>query len=81
VKIPNKNARIEAFHRILEDDCLSVSEFETYAEAYTAIVEYIYYYNNVRIHSSIEYLPPMEYYLGILAGELEPLVVAVSYAL
>ncbi len=55
----------------MEDDCLSINEFE----AYTAIVEYIYYYNNVRIHSSIEYLPPMEYYLGVLAGELEPLVV------
>jgi putative transposase len=77
VNTPNKNAHIEAFHRILEDDCLSISEFETYAEAYTAIVEYMYYYNNVRIHSSIEYLPPMEYYLGVLARELEPLVVKV----
>jgi putative transposase len=31
---PNMNAHIEAFHRILEDECLSRHEFASYKEAY-----------------------------------------------
>lgn len=77
VNTPNKNAHVEAFHRILEDDCLSVNEFGTYAHAYMAIIDYMDYYNNVRIHSSIGYLSPVEYYLDVLAGEIKPLAVRV----
>ncbi|WP_420841083.1 integrase core domain-containing protein [Anaerosalibacter massiliensis] len=32
-KAPNKNAHIESFHRLLEDECLSKYEFESYTEA------------------------------------------------
>lgn len=77
VNTPNKNAHIEAFHRILEDDCLSSNEFENYAHAYMAIVGYMDYYCNIRIHSSIKYLPPAEYYLAVLAGQIQPSVVRV----
>jgi putative transposase len=76
-KTPNKNAHIEAFHRLLEDDCLSIDEFETFAHAYMTIVEYMDYYNNVRIHSSIKYLPPVEYYMAVLARKIKPSVVRV----
>ena len=31
---PNMNALIEAFHRILEDECLAVCEFDAFEEAY-----------------------------------------------
>jgi len=33
-KTPNLNAHIEAFHAILEEECLSRYEFSSYAEAY-----------------------------------------------
>nr|WP_278335782.1 IS3 family transposase [Petroclostridium xylanilyticum] len=77
VKTPNKNAHIEAFYRLLEDDCLSINEFKTYAQAYIAIVDYMDFYNNVRIHSSLKYLPPAEYYLAALAGSIAPSIVKV----
>ncbi|MGI6570693.1 MULTISPECIES: IS3 family transposase [Staphylococcaceae] len=77
VNTPNKNAHIEAFHRILEDDCLSINEFETYTQAYMAIVDYMDFYSNIRIHSSIKYLPPAEYYLGVIAGNIKPSIVRV----
>lgn len=77
VKTPNKNAHIEAFHRLLEDDCLSINEFETYTQAYIAVVEYMDFYNNVRIHSSLKYLSPAEYYLAALAGNIGPSIVRV----
>ncbi|MFD1360826.1 IS3 family transposase [Lentibacillus salinarum] len=56
------NAHIESFHRILEDNCLSGCEFETYGEAYKAIIEFMDFYNNRRIHSSILGLTPKEFY-------------------
>lgn len=77
VKTPNKNAHIEAFHRLLEDDCLSINEFETYVQAYIAIMDYMDYYNNVRIHSSLKYLTPAEYYLAALSGRIGPYIVKV----
>ncbi|MFD2670646.1 integrase core domain-containing protein [Marinicrinis sediminis] len=33
-RTPNMNAHIEAFHRILEDECLSRHEFQSDVEAY-----------------------------------------------
>lgn len=61
-RTPNMNAHIESFHRILEDDCMSRFEFETYGEAYKEITGFMDFYNNRRIHSSILDLAPSEFY-------------------
>lgn len=74
-KTPNKNAHIEAFHRLLEDECLSRSEFNSYAEAYEAVSEYIKFYNKTRIHSSLGYISPTEFYYKTLEGTAKSLVV------
>jgi len=63
---PNKNAHIESFHRILEDECLSKHEFKSFAEAYKIVSEFMKSYNEVRIHSAINYLPPNKYYIKVL---------------
>jgi len=57
--------------------CLSINEFEIYIQAYAAIIDYMSYYNNVRIHSSFKYLPPAEYYLAALSGRIGPCIVKV----
>jgi putative transposase len=77
VKTPNKNAHIESFHRIFEDECLGVQEFSTYAEAYEAIVEFMEKYNKRRIHSSICDLAPAEFYRKSLVGTAKQLLVKV----
>lgn len=56
------NAHIESFHRIFEDDCLSRWQFETYAQVYEVVTEFMVYYNERRMHSSILDLSPMEFY-------------------
>ena len=61
-KTPNMNAHIESFHRILEDDCLSQWEFKNYQEAYQAVYQFMEFYNNRRIHSSLKYLTPKAFY-------------------
>lgn len=59
---PNYNAHIEAYHRYLQDECLSGKLFMTLEEAEMAIDNYVYGYNNKRIHSSIDYRTPKEFY-------------------
>ena len=61
-KTPNMNAHIESFHRILEDDCLSRLQFETYEEAYREVSTFMKLYNERRMHSSILDLSPKEFY-------------------
>ncbi|CAM4392688.1 putative transposase [Paenibacillus endophyticus] len=61
-RTPNMNAHIESFHRLLQDECLARYDFQTYAEAYEAVSEFILFYNERRIHSSIRDLSPTEFH-------------------
>lgn len=61
-RTPNKNAHIESFNAILENECLRRQEFHTYAEAYGEVSEFIGRYNTRRIHSSLRYHTPAEAY-------------------
>jgi putative transposase len=61
-KTPNMNAHIESFHRILEDDCLSRYEFQSYEEVYQIVSEFMKFYNEVRMHGSIQDMAPMEFF-------------------
>jgi len=65
VHTPNKNAHVEAFHAILQDECLARHEFRTFAEAYMTVVAFIDYYNNRRIHGRLGYRSPTEYHVAI----------------
>lgn len=71
-KTPNMNAHIESFHRLIEDDCLSRYEFDTYAQAYETVVQFMEFYNNRRLHSSLHYLPPAEFFKKHMATGLQP---------
>ena len=62
INTPNMNAYIESFHSILEDECYSRYEFETFAEAYEAISTYLDYYNPRRIYGSIGYMAPAVFF-------------------
>lgn len=59
---PNLTAFIESFHALLEGECLARFEFETFAEAYKAVCEYMNYYNYRRRHGSLKNIPPARYY-------------------
>ncbi|WP_091276533.1 IS3 family transposase [Alteribacillus persepolensis] len=58
----NSIAHIEAFHRLLEDECFQRFEFKTYEEAYREVASYIAFYNERRLHGSVLDLSPKEYY-------------------
>lgn len=60
-KTPNKNAHIESFHSVLERECFSRHEFDTYQEAYEVVTNYIDFYNKRRLHSPLGDRPPHEF--------------------
>lgn len=74
-KTPNKNAHIESFHRIMEDECMAVYEFESYKDAYQQIASFMKRYNTCRIHSSIKYMSPNEFYAQYIGQEVEGMVI------
>ncbi|WP_051189687.1 integrase core domain-containing protein [Alicyclobacillus acidoterrestris] len=68
----NMSAHIESFHRLLEDDSLSKMEFEHYVQAYETMDNYMRWYNQTRIHSSIHYLSPIDFHKAHVETGLQP---------
>lgn len=63
VRSPNYNAYIESYHRYLQDECLTGKMYMSLNHIIYDVEDFVYRYNNERIHSSIGYVPPHEYYL------------------
>ncbi|KPU42969.1 IS2 transposase TnpB [Oxobacter pfennigii] len=74
-RTPNKNAHIEAFHRIFQDECIGVYEFNNYKDAYTEVSRFMKRYNTNRIHSSLKYKTPNEFYAQNLGKEIESMAI------
>jgi transposase InsO family protein len=51
-------AYVEAFHAILERECYSRHEFESFMDAFREITWYVDYYNRGRKHGSLGYMAP-----------------------
>jgi transposase InsO family protein len=55
------NAPMERFFRSLKSERLRQCRFETRASAKTEVLDYITFYNGVRLHSTLAYLSPIAY--------------------
>jgi len=55
------NAPTERFFRSLKSERLTACRFVTRNDAKNEILDYITYYNSIRLHSTLGYLSPMEY--------------------
>ena len=59
---PYDNAFAESFMKTLKAEEVYLKEYKTFDEAYSNIKQFIeVVYNNKRLHSSIGYLPPVEF--------------------
>lgn len=58
---PYDNAVSEAVIKIMKTEFIYQNKFETLEELQLKLAEYIYWYNNIRIHGSLGYLTPVEY--------------------
>jgi putative transposase len=60
---------VESFFSILEIEFLQVRYFKTYADAYKQTAEFINFYNNKRLHGSLNNKTPKETIKAYYAGE------------
>ncbi|AEW04147.1 Integrase catalytic region (plasmid) [Sulfobacillus acidophilus DSM 10332] len=70
VATPNANAYIEAWHALLDRECLS-QEFATYAEAYAAVTRWIAFYNQRRLHGALGYRSPAQMRHAVANGQAQ----------
>jgi len=74
-RTPNKNAHIESFHRIFDDECIGVYEFDSYKDAYAEVSRFMKRYNTNRLHSSLKYKTPNEFYTQNIGKEIESMAI------
>lgn len=64
IKHPESNGVIERFHRSLREEGLLEKQLNDKYKAFEAIENWVDYYNNQRLHSSLKYLRPADYLHG-----------------
>ena len=65
---PNKNAHMESWHSVLETECLGNQVFGTLGAAYEVVDRWITFYNERRMHGSLQDWAPAEFYRRVRAG-------------
>lgn len=58
---PYDNAVSEAKNKILKTEFIYQRKFENLEQLQLELAEYVYWYNNIRIHGSLDYISPIEY--------------------
>ena len=58
---PYDNAVAEAFNKVMKTEFVYQKEFRSLNQLKLELSEYIYWYNNLRIHGSLDYLSPVKY--------------------
>ena len=67
---PYDNAFAESFMKTLKSEEVDCNEYATLAEAQAEIGAFIEaVYNRKRLHSSLKYVPPVEFEAAFAAGE------------
>ncbi len=64
--VMNDNAEMESFFRSFKAERIHTNEFLTEKELRAVIIEYVGFYNQRRIHSSLEYMTPNAYEVNIV---------------
>ena len=57
---PQSNGKIERWHKTLKNDCIRPKTPQTLEEAREIVKKFVDEYNNVRLHSAIEYVTPKD---------------------
>lgn len=71
VAYPQANGKIESYHKTINGGCLKTNSFVDIDDAKETINEFVEYYNNKRLHSALNYLPPIDYLNGNYKAKLE----------
>lgn len=61
---PESNGKIERYHRTLKNECIRPKTPLSLEDAQRVVAEFVDYYNDVRLHSAIGYVTPMDRLFG-----------------
>jgi putative transposase len=61
---PQSNGKIERWHKSLKSECIRKKVPLSLEDARRVVADYVHYYNNVRLHSSIGYVTPADKLAG-----------------
>jgi len=64
VGYPQSNGKIERLFRTLKTDCIRRQSFLSPEDARNQLMEYVWYYNQKRLHSAIGYVTPFDKVIG-----------------
>jgi len=62
---PQSNGKLERFHRTLKSEHVRTSAYFSYEDAKERMGRWLEYYNNQRLHSVLNYLPPEDVFQGL----------------
>ena len=66
---PYVNAKAESFFKTLKQEEVYLKQYQTFEEAHSNIGQFIEdVYNTKRLHSSLGYVPPMEFEMAYAQG-------------
>lgn len=65
---PHDNAVAEAFNKVMKIEFVYQREFRSLNQLKLELSEYVYWYNNLRIHGSLGYLSPVKYREQVLTS-------------
>lgn len=57
---PQSNGKLERYNRTVKRDCIRVRTPLSLADAEQLVTDFVIHYNNVRLHSAIGYITPMD---------------------
>ena len=69
---PKQNAIVERYFRTLKEEEIWPTVYETVDQARAGIADFVRFYNQVREHSSLGYIPPADFFAA--ARELNQIV-------
>jgi putative transposase len=59
----------------LQEECIGINEFDGYMDAYKSVSDFMRRYNKRRIHSSLKYKTPEEFYNLFNGSEVDGMIV------
>lgn len=61
---PQSNGKVERYHRTIKSDCLRPESLTSLEDARRAVTDFVFTYNNERLHSGIGYVTPADQLAG-----------------
>ncbi len=61
---PQSNGKIERWHKTLKADAVRPAQLRTLEQAREVVARFVDYYNQVRLHSAVGYIAPLDFMAG-----------------